>query len=93
MGAACARISCTFAEGLIMANFPTTDPTILRPMFDEIGGVVASHLGVRPESFVLILTDGTMAQTLFAGDDATELTRLLTEAADNHSRHGGAATQ
>jgi len=35
----------------------------------------------------LILTDGKHAQTLFAGADQADMTRLLIEGADNHRRY------
>jgi len=67
-----------------MKTFPVIEPPM--QMFTEIGNIVEKHLGFFPPSFVLILTDGKQAQTLFAGDHQADMTRLLIEGADNH-RH------
>jgi hypothetical protein len=70
-----------------MKTFPVVDPDVTVKMFTDIGNVVEKHLGFFPPCFVLILTDGKQAQTLFAGDDKADMTRLLTEGADNHRRY------
>jgi|KBSSwiStaDraftv2_1062776.scaffolds.fasta_scaffold7152508_1 hypothetical protein len=70
-----------------MKTFPVVDPAITAQMFVDIGNVVEKHLGFFPPSFVLILTDGKHAQTLFAGADQADMTRLLIEGADNHRRY------
>lgn len=67
-----------------MKTFPVVDPVITAQMFTDIGNVVEKHLGFFPPCLVLILTDGKQAQTLFAGDNKADMTRLLTEGADNH---------
>ena len=56
-------------------------------MFTDIADAISDHLGFVPKAFVLILTDGERAQTLFAGDDPTDMTRLLTEGRDVHLKH------
>ena len=73
--------------GAEMTTFPIHDPEITSEMFTDIGNVVEKHLGFFPPSFVLILTDGKHAQTLFAGNDAADMARLLVEGAKNHIRH------
>jgi hypothetical protein len=67
--------------------FPVLDPIIATQMFTDIAHIVEKHLGFFPPCFVLILTDGKQAQTLFAGSDQSDMTRLLTEGADNHRRN------
>lgn len=67
--------------------FPVIDPIIPTQMFTDIGNIIERHLGFFPPCFVLILTNGKEAQTLFAGDDKADMTRLLTEGADNHRHH------
>lgn len=72
-------------------TFPISDPTIMAEMFTDIGRIVEKHLGFFPPCFVLILNDGKQAQTLFAGDDPADMTRLLIGSADIHRlyQHGG----
>ena len=69
-----------------MKLFPVRDPETTTVMLADIATVIQTHLGFIPACFVLILTDGEQAQTLFAGDDARDFTRLLTEGADIHRR-------
>lgn len=66
------------------ATFPVKDCGTMHEMFKEIGETVEKHLGFFPPQFVLILTDGKNAQTLFAGDDLSHMTRLLVEGTQNH---------
>ena len=55
-------------------------------MFNEISDVIEAHLGFVPLAFVLILTDGKQAQTMFFGENANDMTRLLAEGLDRHQR-------
>jgi hypothetical protein len=51
-------------------------------LFSDLAAVVDNHLVL--ESFVLILTDGKKAQTLFAGENIANMTRLSRKGTDNH---------
>jgi hypothetical protein len=71
-------------------TFPIHDTATTAQMFDDIGHIVEKHLGFFPPCFVLILTDGKQAQTLFASDkpgDMTQLTQRLVEGAHNHLKN------
>lgn len=57
-------------------------------MFREISEVVEERLGFAPKCFVLILADGEQAQTLFAGGDMRDFTRLLSQSAEAARHHG-----
>jgi hypothetical protein len=54
-------------------------------MLAEIGQTIEKRLGFFPPCFVLILTDGKQGQTMFAGHDPRDMTRLLLEAVSQFS--------
>ena len=65
------------------------DPEVLSAMFEEMGDLMEHHLGIRPDSFVMIVKAEGVAQTFFAGNDPGEMTQMLLQGTNNHFKTRG----